>query len=64
MSVGERRCLSIGAYQGATILSRAILEVTCKHKGASAGALAARIDTLKDADYVRPHLAAVAHEVP
>lgn len=57
------RCLSIGAYRGALILARAVVEATCKDKEATGKQLYNRIEALKDKDFISKRTAEVAHKV-
>lgn len=57
------QCLSIGAYRGALILARAVVEATCKDKGAKGAKLYQRIETLRDLDKISTRTAQVAHTV-
>jgi hypothetical protein len=56
-------CLSFGAYRAAGALARAVIEATCKERGAGGQSLAARIETLASTGAIRPGTAESAHEV-
>ncbi|CAH0207068.1 hypothetical protein SRABI121_02630 [Microbacterium sp. Bi121] len=57
------RCYSIGAYRGAIILARAVIEAAAKSKGISGRNLEVKIDALAAQGHVRAEIAASAHEV-
>lgn len=56
-------CASIGAYVGAILLARTVVEATAKDKEITKGNLVAKIDALKDANLIRPGIAEAAHEI-
>lgn len=57
------RCRSIDAFRGAVILARAVIEATCKHKGAKGGNLRDRIDKLHELALVNELVKDEAHEI-
>lgn len=57
------RCRSIASLRGAVILARAVIEATCKDKGAEGKSLADRIDAMTRDGLIRSHTAELAHEV-
>ncbi len=57
------RSMSIGARRGAVILARAVLEATCKDKGAGGKDLYTRIDALHSAGLINELVKDEAHEV-
>lgn len=56
-------CWSMGAYRAVGSLARAVIEATAKDKEAAGGHLAARIDALASAGYIREHTKEQAHEI-
>ncbi|MEE3127679.1 MAG: DUF4145 domain-containing protein [Actinomycetota bacterium] len=56
-------CLSMDAHRAAGALARAVIEATCKDKGANGKDLSQRIEALANAEHVRTHTKEQAHEV-
>lgn len=56
-------CWSMGAYRAVGSLARAVIEATAKDKDAGGSHLAARIDALASAGYIREHTKEQAHEI-
>lgn len=56
-------CHVAGAYRGATMLARAVVESTAKTEGIRQGTLQAKIDAMADKDLIRPAVAEQAHEI-
>lgn len=56
-------CLSVGAYRAVGSLARAVIETTAKDKKADGTTLFDRINALADAEHIRSHTKAQAHEV-
>lgn len=56
-------CAGIGAFVGAILLARTVVEATAKDKGITSGMLVAKIDALKKANLIRPGIAEAAHEI-
>lgn len=57
------KCYSIGAYRGAVMLARAVIEASAKDKGVTKGTLFSKIDELVAQGHVRKMMAEAAHEV-
>lgn len=57
------KCQSVQAYRAACSLARAVVEATAKDKGLTNGTVAAKIDAMARAGYIRPHIQEAAHEV-
>jgi len=57
------QCASIGAYRAAISLTRSVLEAVAKDKGFTTGRLVDKIDQMREADLIRPHIREVAHEI-
>ncbi|MGR6973001.1 DUF4145 domain-containing protein [Streptomyces cynarae] len=57
------KCASIGAYRGAVVLARAVVEATAKEKGISANGISNKIDKLYEQNLIREHVKEAAHEV-
>lgn len=56
-------CLSAGAYRGAIILARAVVEASCKEKGITKGHLAQKIEALHERGIMNSQVHAEATEV-
>jgi len=56
-------CYSAGAYRGAIMLARAVVEATAKDKGATSGTLAAKIQKLYDENHIRELIRDTADEI-
>jgi len=56
-------CHSIGAYRGASILARAVVEATAKNKGAGGDNLFRRIQALGDQGVIRKVMTTMAHDI-
>lgn len=57
------RCQSFGAYKSAILMSRSVIEATCKEKGIISGSLMKKIDDLSSQGFVRSHTGEAAHEI-
>ncbi|MEU0286352.1 DUF4145 domain-containing protein [Streptomyces sp. NPDC006147] len=57
------KCASIGAYRGAVVLARAVVEATAKEKGISVNGIGNKIDKLYEQNLIREHVKEAAHEV-
>jgi len=55
------RCLSIGAFRAAVLMSRAVIEAAAKNKGTTKGKLIEKIDELARLAILRPITAEAAH---
>jgi hypothetical protein len=55
-------CRSIGAYRGAALLARAVIEATAKAREITKGNLETKIDTLYNRGLIRGHVKEAAHE--
>lgn len=56
-------CGSRGKRRAAIMLARAVIEATAKDKGITKGNLKDKIDSLADAQLIRPHIKQIAHGV-
>lgn len=56
-------CLNAGAYRGAILLARAVVEASCKEKGITTGTLAAKIDALHEQRHINDQVHAEATEI-
>lgn len=56
-------CFSLGAYRAVGSLARAVIEATCKDKGADGSKLYDRIERLHELKHVREHTKEQAHEI-
>lgn len=54
---------SVGNYMAAILMARTVIEASAKDRGITSGNLKTKIDAMKDADLIRPAMAAQAHEV-
>jgi hypothetical protein len=57
------QCLSIGAFRGAVILARAVVEATCKDKGVNSGKLYDKIEKMGEQHMLKPAAVEEAHEI-
>ncbi|MCC4306828.1 MULTISPECIES: DUF4145 domain-containing protein [Rhodococcus] len=57
------RCRSFGALRAAVLMSRSVIEATCKERGIGKGNLMAKIDSLASQGDIRPIVRDAAHEV-
>ncbi|MDP9692695.1 UNVERIFIED_ORG: hypothetical protein J2X79_000224 [Arthrobacter globiformis] len=57
------RCRSISALRAAIIMARSVIEATCKDHGKVKGQLAAKIDAMTEAGFIRPFTQEAAHEL-
>jgi len=56
-------CHGGGHYRAAILLVRSVIEATAKEKGITSSNLKSKIEQLKDQNFIRPHIAAVAHNI-
>lgn len=54
---------SVGNHMAAILMARTVIEASAKDRGITSGNLKTKIDAMKDADLIRPAMAAQAHEV-
>ncbi|WP_416264434.1 DUF4145 domain-containing protein [Curtobacterium flaccumfaciens pv. flaccumfaciens] len=57
------RSAAVGNHMAAILMARTVIEATAKEKGIKNGVLASKINAMRDADLIRPAIAAQAHEV-
>jgi hypothetical protein len=57
------RCHAIGAYRGALVVARAVVEASAKFRGAAGRDLAKKIDSLAEKGLIRHAMKEAAHEV-
>ncbi|MGY4767547.1 DUF4145 domain-containing protein [Kribbella sp. CWNU-51] len=57
------KCQSVQAFRASCSLARAVIEATAKHKGLTMNGIAAKVDAMAEAGYIRPHIQEAAHEV-
>lgn len=57
------RCRSIGTLRSTILMARAVIEATCKDRGATKGLLAAKIDELAAKELIRSYTKDAAHEL-
>jgi Domain of unknown function (DUF4145) len=57
------KCITAGAYRGAVILARSVIEATAKNKGMASGSLMSKIDAMHAAGLIREDIKDGAHEV-
>lgn len=56
-------CRSVGAFRGAIMLARAVVEATAKDKGITGGNLAVKIEKMLEAHMIRPLVKDTADEI-
>lgn len=56
-------CHSVGAYRGAVLLARSVIEATAKHRGITSGRLVTKIDAMHKQELIRKVVKEGAHEV-
>ncbi|MES9518258.1 DUF4145 domain-containing protein [Rhodococcus qingshengii] len=57
------RCRSFNALRAAVLMSRSVIEATCKEKEIVKGNLATKIDTLAEHGHIRASIQEAAHEI-
>ena len=57
------KIFSIGAIRSAVLMSRAVIEASCKDKGVTSGTLAKKIDAMHSADHINQFTKEVAHTI-
>ncbi len=57
------RCRSFNALRAAVLMSRSVIEATCKEKEIVKGNLATKIDNLAEQGHIRAIIQAAAHEI-
>lgn len=57
------RCRSVGAYRGAILLARAVVEASAKEKGITKGRLVEKIDEMHAKSLIREASKEAAHEI-
>jgi hypothetical protein len=53
----------IGNHMSAILMARTVIEATAKAKNIKSGALAVKIDLLRDGQFIRPAIAEQAHQI-
>jgi hypothetical protein len=54
---------TIGNHMSSILMARTVIEATAKAKGFTSGTLSAKINALRDEQYIRPAIADLAHEI-